>query len=164
MTHAGARRRAWLAVVANDATPGCACEPPLPRDLAPGDRVAVVGWPARGAGPRLSRTATVRSASSDTGALALRRRVLAIAGHEIPLRSLGTRLAVARGWTRERRDELVGTLQAISDRDFALVEDALLDVARAYGPKATRPAHRRPRTPGRRALSAGRASVTGTRR
>ena len=164
MTHRARRSRTWLAVVATDPGPGPLSAPPLPPELASGDRVVIVRWPARGSAPRLSRTATLLRASAETGMLTLRRRVSAIDRHDIAVDSFGARLAFSRGWTRERRDELVGTLRLVAERDFVLAETALLEVARAYGPAAKRPAHRRPRTPGRRALSAGRASVTGTRR
>ena len=65
----------------------------------------------------------------------------------------------------------VGTYDAILDhidathvmrtgaRVLERIEAALLTLAHRYGPAPKPPAHRRPRTPGRRALIAGRAAV-----
>lgn len=137
---------------------------PVPDELAPHDRVAIVSWPDRGVDRRsvLAGTATVTKLSRETRVLRLRHRVAPVPGHEISVTSLGPRLAAARGWSVQRRLDVLGVLRLISERDFALIEEALLETAHAFGPSPKRPAHRRPRTPGRRALIAGEASVTGS--
>jgi len=136
---------------------------PLPDELALRDRAAVITWPDRGVDrrPTLAGTATVTKLSRDAHQLRLRHRVSPVEGHELSVTSLGTRFVAARGWSAQRRAEVLGSPRLISERDFALIEDALLAVAHEFGPPPKRPAHRRPRTPGRRALIAGRASVTG---
>ncbi len=137
---------------------------PVPDELTPHDRIAIVSWPARGVDrrPILAGTASVTKLSRETRMLRLRHRVSPVADHPIAVTSLGSRLAVSRGWTAERRSELIGAARLITESDFALIEGALLDTAYAFGPPPRRPAHRRPRTPGRRALIAGRASVRGS--
>lgn len=134
---------------------------PIPDELAPRDRIAIVSWPERGIDrrPVLSVTATVTKLDRDAQLLRLRHRVSAVPGHEITLTSLGARLAAVRGWSVQRRSDLLGAPRLISGADFTLIEDALLAVAHEFGPPAKRPAHRRPRTPGRRALHAARAGV-----
>lgn len=132
---------------------------PIPHELEKGDHVAMVCWPsARDRMPTLAATVAVTKLSRETATLRLRHRVSTIAGHEVTIAALGARLAIARGWTPERRDELLGCLRLISDTDFELIEDALLTVALRHGPPARRPTHSRPRTPGRRALIAGHAA------
>lgn len=134
---------------------------PVPEELAVRDRVAIVSWPDRARRPMLAGTATVQKLSRETRTLRLRHRVSPVPGHEISVTSLGPRLAAARGWSAEVRSELLGAPRLIDERDFLLIDDALLEMAHAFGPPPTRPAHRPPRTPGRRALIAGRASVSG---
>lgn len=132
---------------------------PIPHELEKDDYVAMVAWPnSHGLPPLLAATVAVSKLSRETATLRLRHRVSAIAGHEVTVAELGARLAVARGWTRERRADLIGRLRMITNTDFELIENALLSVALHYGPPAQRPAHRRPRTPGRRVLIAGRAA------
>ncbi len=137
---------------------------PVPDELAVRDRIAIVSWPDRGGDrrPMLAGTATVWKLSRETHTLRLRHRVSPVAGHGISVTSLGSRLAAARGWYAARRSELLGVARLITEPDFALIEDALLTTAHAFGPALKRPTHRRPRTPGRRALIAGRASVMGS--
>ena len=132
---------------------------PVPDELALRDRVAVVGWPDRGVDQRpvLAGTATVVKLSREARVLRLRHRVSSVPGPEIPLTSFGTRLAAARGWWAVQREDLLGAPRLISESDYALIENALLATAHEFGPAAKRPMHRRPRTPGRRALIAGRA-------
>lgn len=164
-SHGRARtRRTWLVVLT--AAPAelrrvewFAELSPLPQELEENDHVALLSWPtSRGTPPFLAATVAVSKLLRETATLRLRHRVSAIAGHEVTVASLGARLAVARGWTRERRDDLIGCLQMITNADFELIESALLGVALRYGPPAGRPAHRIPRTPGRRALMAGEAA------
>jgi len=133
---------------------------PVPDELALRDRVAVVSWPDRGVDQRpvLAGTATVVKLSREARVLRLRHRVSSVPGHEIPVTSFGTRLAATRGWWAVRREDLLEEPRLLSQPDFALIEEALLAIAHEFGPVANRPAHRRPRTPGRRALIAGRAS------
>jgi hypothetical protein len=134
---------------------------PIPDELASRDRMAIVSWPERGIDrrPVLLATATVTKLARDAHLLRLRHRVSAVPGHEIAVASLGTRLAAARGWSAQRRSDLLGAPRLISGTDFKLIDDALLAVAHEFGPPPKRPAHRRPRTPGRRALHATRAGV-----
>ena len=133
---------------------------PVPDELALRDRVAVISWPDRGIDhrPVLAGTATVVKLSREARELRLRHRVSSILGHEIPVNSVGTSLAAARGWWAVRREDLLGPPRLVSERDFTMIEDALLATAHEFGPAAKRPAHHRPRTPGRRALIEGRAS------
>ena len=139
---------------------------PVPEGLAPRDRIAIIGWPNRGPNrsPVLAATASVTAIDTAARKLRLRRRVVAIAGHEVGAAALGAGVAATRGWTPRRRLELLSVLHLIDERDFQRIEEALLEVAYRHGPPPKRPQHSRPRTPGRRALIAGRASVTGTRR
>ena len=155
--------RTWLIVTAATGEPlkehdWFAELQPVPDELALRDRVAVISWPDRGIDQRpvLAGTATVVKLSRETRVLRLRHRVAAVLGHEIPVASFGTRLAAARGWWAVRREDLLDEPRLVSERDFAQIEGALLDVAHEFGPVAKRPAHSRPRTPGRRALIAGR--------
>jgi hypothetical protein len=137
---------------------------PVPDELAVRDRLAIVSWPDRGVDrrPVLAGTAIVTKLSRETRLLRLRHRVSPVPGHEIAVSALGTRLTAARGWSSKRRPDVLGGPRLIGEQDFALMEDALLEAAHAFGPSAKRPTHRRPRTPGRRVLIAGRASVAGT--
>ncbi len=139
---------------------------PVPEELAPRDRIAIIGWPDRGPirWPVLAATASVTTIDTAARRLRLRRRVVAIAGHEVPLAALGAGVAATRGWTPRRRPELLHVLHLIDERDFQRIEEALLEVAHRHGPPPKRRQHSQPRTPGRRALIAGRSSVTGTRR
>ncbi len=56
------------------------------------------------------------------------------------------------GWTDERVAALMGTAIPIPSADHERIEAAVRDEALAYGPEPSRPAHRTPRTPGRRRL------------
>jgi hypothetical protein len=96
--------------------------------------------------------------ADDGATLKMRHRVLAPPANTVALRTLPS-LRVSAGWTHARLGALRGGVVACTVRDAERIEAALLSVARAYGPRARRPAHRRPRTPGRRALIAGRAAV-----
>ena len=139
---------------------------PIPDELTAHDRVAMVAWPVRGPvrWPVLDATASVTALDPAARRLRLRRRVNAITGHEIGLNALDARVSATRGWTPQRRPELLGAVHLITERDFEHIEEALLEVAHRYGPPPKRRQHAHPRTPGRRALSAGRASVSGSRR
>lgn len=139
---------------------------PIPDELAARDRIVVVAWPDRGPirRPVLAATGSVTSIDRSARRLRLRRRVTAIAGHEISLTTYGAGLAATGGWTSARRSELMSVLHLIDDRDFQRIEHALLEAAHHFGPPPKRHQHSQPRTPGRRALIAGRASVSGSRR
>jgi len=139
---------------------------PIPEELIAHDRVAMVAWTVRGPirWPVLAATASVTALDPAARRLRLRRRVNAIEGHEIAVSALDTGVAATRGWTPARRPELLGALHLIAARDFERIEGALLEVAHRYGPAPKRRQHAQPRTPGRRALIAGRASVFGSRR
>lgn len=95
---------------------------------------------------------------NDGAVLRLRHRVLTPPAYPVPLRTLPS-LRVSAGWTHARLGVLRGGMVRCTARDAGRIEAALLAVARAHGPRARRPAHHRPRTPGRRALMAGRAAV-----
>jgi hypothetical protein len=135
----------------------------LPTGVAParprqGDRLGIlaVRGPLFVAGAAFVGTADVLS---DEGSLLrLRHRVLAPEPYQIALGRLPS-LRVSAGWTHRSLGELRGTAVRCSSRDLERVEAALLTLARRHGPAPKRPAHRRPRTPGRRALIAGRAAV-----
>jgi hypothetical protein len=123
-----------------------------------GDRVALVATH----GPLFLSTAefiaTAEVRSADLGDLTLRHRVVAPKGHAVPLDALPA-LRVSAGWTHARLGALRTAAVRCTERDFERVEGALLHAALRFGPGPKRPAHRRPRTPGRRALIAGRAAV-----
>lgn len=127
-----------------------------------GDRIVVLATQ----GPSFVATAAfIGSAevlSDDGETLNLRHRVVAPAHHPVLLGALPM-LRVAAGWTHERLGALRDGAVRCSAHEFERVEEALLQVALRFGPPAKRPAHRRPRTPGRRALIAGR-SAAGRRR
>jgi hypothetical protein len=89
--------------------------------------------------------------------LKIRHLFVAPAGHEPELTSLGL-LHVAVGWTHQDLGGLVGAFLPMTQADSERIESALREVALAFGPPPSRPAHRRPRTPGRRALIEGRAA------
>ena len=155
-------RRNWLVVLADrpaqlKAVDWFSALSPLPYELEQGDHLALVYWPMNGT-PSLAATVALSKVSQDTHTLRLRHRVAVVDGHPVTVASLGARLAIARGWTGDRREELIGGLRMITSNDFELIEQALLAVALRHGPSARRPAHRTPRTPGRRALIAGRAA------
>lgn len=155
-------RRSWLVVLADKprqlkAVDWFSALGPLPHEVEQGDHVALVYWPVKGT-PSLAATVAVSKVSQGTNTLRLRHRVAAVDGHVVSVVSLGARLAIARGWTSDRRDDLIGGLRMIANADCELIERALLAVALRHGPPARRPAHRTPRTPGRRALIAARAA------
>jgi hypothetical protein len=122
-----------------------------------GDRVALLSV----RGPLFVTDAafvgTVDVLADDGAALKLRHRVLAPLAKEVALRTLPS-LRVSAGWTHAKLGALRGEVVLCTVRDAERIEAALLAVARAYGPRVKRPAHRQPRTPGRRALGAGRAA------
>jgi hypothetical protein len=134
----------------------------LERDAADrphaGDRVGIlaVHGPLFAAAAAFVGTADV--IGDDGSRLRLRHRVLAPAPHRVATSDLPS-LRVSAGWTNALLGSLRGTVVRCSDRDLERVEAALLALAHRYGPASKRPAHRRPRTPGRRALIAGRAAA-----
>jgi hypothetical protein len=89
--------------------------------------------------------------------LRIRHRFVAPAGHEPGLTSVGL-LRIAVSWTHQVLGGLVGAFLPMTEADHGRIEKALRDAALAFGPAPSRPAHRRPRTPGRRALIEGRAA------
>ena len=123
-----------------------------------GDRIAIVATrgPSFVSTAEFIATAEVRSAH--LGELTLRHRVVAPTGHTVPLRALPA-LRVTAGWTHAGLGAMRTSAVRCARRDFERVEAALLRAALRFGPGPKRPAHRRPRTPGRRALIAGRAAV-----
>jgi hypothetical protein len=82
--------------------------------------------------------------------LEIRHRFVAPAGYEPPLTAVHPRIAA--GWTDERVGALVGTALPIPSSDHERIEAAVREQALAHGPEPSRPAHRMPRTPGRRRL------------
>lgn len=121
-----------------------------PRPVA-GDRVAVLRTHRRSyvRSAVLIGTADVRGDSGNE--LELRHRFVAPAGHDVKLAAV-PHLTVSHGWTDERLGALMGLLVPLGAADYAAIEAALRIVALTYGPEASRPAHRLPRTPGRRRL------------
>lgn len=91
------------------------------------------------------------------GVLKIRHRFIAPAGHEPTLTSLGL-LRVAVGWTHQTLGGLIGAFLPMTPADQGRIETALRDVTLTFGPPPSRPAHRPPRTPGRRALIEGRSA------
>jgi two-component system, NarL family, sensor histidine kinase UhpB len=72
------------------------------------------------------------------GELLLRRRVLAPAGHAIPLEAL-PELRIAAGWTHERLGSLRARVVRCTGRDYERVEAALLRAALRFGPARSGP-------------------------
>ena len=154
-------KRSWLAIVGELAS----------RDLArsgwrhlrvaaddrpvPGERVAVLRThrPDYATRARVIGTAEVREASSD--GLMLRHRFVAPEGHEPSPREIA-HLHASVAWTDARVEALVGSVRPIGAEDFARIERVVRERALAFGPPAKRPQHRRPRTPGRRAILSAR--------
>ncbi|MEK6206636.1 MAG: hypothetical protein AABM32_03250 [Chloroflexota bacterium] len=122
-----------------------------------GDRVDVLATK----GPRFVTEAhfagNAEVAKSEGDVLTIRHRFVAPSGHEPTLTSLGL-LRVAVGWTHEILGGQVGAFLPMTQTDHERIEGALRDAALAFGPPPSRSAHRRPRTPGRRALIEGRAA------
>ena len=160
------RTRSWVAIVSPAQAQtllrgGCRRLPVDVSSLAqprPGDPIAVLA----ANGPLFVRdsvfVALAEVCGEDGPGLAIRKRVLAPAGHEVRIDELPS-LRVTAGWTHGALGGLSGTAVGCTGRDMERIAAALLDRARAFGPAPRRPAHRRPRTPGRRHLLAGRAAV-----
>ena len=102
--------------------------------------------------------ATADVVADDGDVLRLRHRVVAPKGHEIKVTALHA-LRVSAGWTHPALGGLLNDVIRTGARDYERIEGAVRDEALQFGPKAMRPTHRRPRTPGRRALLAGRAAA-----
>lgn len=159
--HGGVEVNTWIMVIGDVAARdlaragwrrlALAQEAPRP---AAGDRIAVLRThrPRYVTEAAFAGTADVRG--DDQGEVVIRHRFVTPEGHAVPLTSL--RLHLASGLTHERLGARIGTVASLDPRDFARIEDALREVALAYGPQPKRPAHRRPRTPGRRALTSAR--------
>lgn len=92
----------------------------------------------------------------------LRPSVSAPVGAAPSFTAFSPRLRCSLGWTYAGLDDRTESFIPIEERDHARIADALLALALRFGPPARRPAHRRPRTPGRRPLVA--ASSTALRR
>lgn len=135
-------------------------EIPLPRESdrplpGPGDRVAVLTLPNA---VFVGLATAGRLRPSGRAVLRLHERIRAPLGHEVDPFTLRPRPACTARWTRERLSDMTGTFTAIAHRDGLRIESAILAQALAHGPTPKRPAHDRPRTPGRRALMEGRAA------
>jgi hypothetical protein len=143
--------RAWAAVVDIEQTA-------LPPGPATGEPVFVVvrKSPAFPAGPAFVRGVIL------TERRRLQRIIALPVDHPVPLRSFKPPLTIAFGWTEARLDGLVGTCVPMNERDAKRIEAAMLELAHRSGPVAKRPKHSTPRTPGRRALLAGRAAARGS--
>ncbi len=162
------RTQSWIAVITPGTVETLARDGwrrlPLDPAVAPrprsGDRVALLAV----RGPRFVESAAfVGMAEADVGhgdGLTLRGRVVAPPGHAVGLSELPS-LRVAAGWTHTILGGLVGTTVRCGARDLDRAASALLARARAFGPPARRPTHRRARTPGRRHLLAGRIAARG---
>ena len=124
-------------------------EGPDARPLA-GARIAVVRTHRPDFVARAVVLGTAVVTGDDRGRLEIRHRVVAPPGHEPSLVRIHPRIAA--GWTDERVASLVGTAIPIPAADHERIEATVRDEALAYGPEPSRPAHRTPRTPGRRRL------------
>ena len=122
---------------------------------ATGDRIAVLRThrPDFAKGARFIGTADIHRASD--GTVTLRHRITAPTGHE-PSAAEILHLGVSLAWTDERVAALLGTVVRIDADDFDRIERVLRERALAFGPDPSRPHHRRPRTPGRRAILSAR--------
>lgn len=130
----------------------------LPDRPRAGDRLAILAVRAPLFVASAAFVGTADVLGDEISRLRLRHRVLAPEPHQIRLSQLPS-LRVSAGWTHRSLGELRGRVVLCGSRDFERVETALLTLAHRYGPAPKRPAHRRPRTPGRRALIAGRAAA-----
>lgn len=121
---------------------------------APGARLAILRThrPDFVARAVVLGTADVREETAD--AIVIRHRVVSPAGHEPTLAQL--HLRIAAGWTDARLGALVATAIPLPPTDHERIEAAVREQALAHGPAPSRPAHRMPRTPGRRALVSAR--------
>ena len=121
---------------------------------APGDRIAVLSShrPRYVSNARFVGTVDVRSNGED---LAIRHRFVAPPGHEPALADVA-HLHASVAWTDERLAALIGGILPLSTEDGGRIERVVRERALSFGPPAMRPPHRRPRTPGRRALLSAR--------
>ena len=119
-----------------------------------GDRVVVLSShrPHYVLDARFLGTADVRATGDD---LAIRHRFVAPSAHEPAITDVA-HLDVSIAWTDERLAGLFGRIVPISSEDGARIERVVRERALAFGPPPTRPRHRRPRSPGRRALLSAR--------
>lgn len=124
----------------------------------PGDRVAVLSLPAF----TLVGMGTVGRVR-EGGILHLRDRIRAPAGHAVDPYAMRPLPAFAADRTREALAGLAGRALQLGDHDSVRIGAVIRAQALSYGPAPSRPAHDRPRTPGRRALIAGRAASVGLR-
>ena len=153
-----ARARQFLVAILG--RPGAA----LPPGPVAGDRLALLVIRSRSCPTGPAFVGTTQVTKLDDGVPRLRHRVNAPEGHAVPLRSFAPPLGVSTAWTDARLTALAGTCVRLTERELARVEEALLERAHEFGPPPKRPQHTRPRTPGRRALIAGRAAATGSRK
>ncbi|MBM4364494.1 MAG: hypothetical protein FJ104_17580 [Deltaproteobacteria bacterium] len=89
-----------------------------------------------------------------------RHRIRLPDGHHLPLRTL--RLKVSLGWTDDRLASLAGLSVECDAADYTRIHDAMLDLAKRFGPAPSRPKERKPLTPGRRHMMAGAAAARGS--
>lgn len=127
---------------------------PVEPHPAVGDRVAVLH---RGC---FAETAVVTKITGEHPLrLRLRHSVDAPAGTTLPYTWFSPALGCAMSWTDERLDDLIESFVPIDEKNYVRIEDALRSLALQHGPRPSRPAHRRPRTPGRRKLVAAKATA-----
>lgn len=126
------------------------------RPLA-GARIAVVRTHRPDFVTRAVVLGTAAVLGGDHEQLEIRHRVIAPLGHEPSLATIHPRIAA--GWTDERVAALIGRAIPVPPADHERIEAAVRDEALAYGPEPSRPAHRTPRTPGRRRLIAPRIAA-----
>lgn len=129
--------------------------------LSPGDHVAIAAWASDAAKTAPSFRATADVKRSEGPTTRIRRRVAAVPRHEVALFTLLPELTERQGWSA-RRGPHPDQLFRITKRQFETIERTLLEIALRFGPRPTRPSHDQPRTPGRRALIKGMASVRGS--
>lgn len=158
--------RCWLVVIDHEhdlsqRTPTLTLDEMSGGPLSSGDHLAIAAWAsdATKAAPSFRATADVKRSEGQT--TRIRRRVAAVPRHDVALFTLLPELTERRGWSSRRGPHPDGLFR-ITKRQFEAIERTLLEIALRFGPRPTRPSHGQPRTPGRRALIKGMASVRGS--
>lgn len=159
------RPASWIAILDEEARKAAvraelreiALEPGTERSEipSPGDRVAILALPDL---VLLGTAIAGRARPDGRPVLRLRDRIRAPEGHAVDPFAMRPRPACSAGWTRAGLRTMVGRYLGISALDADRIGSAVRARALAFGPPPTRPAHAKPRTPGRRALVEGRAA------
>lgn len=159
------RHASWIAIIDDEARKAAvraelrevALEPGTPPSgiPSPGDHVAILALPDA---VLLATAIAGRVRPGGRPMLRLRDRVRVPEGHALDLFAMRPRPACSAGWTRAGLRTMAGWCVGISALDADRIAAAVRARALAFGPPPTRPAHAKPRTPGRRALLEGRAA------